>query len=252
MKEFFFEHAEIIENKSISREIFSMKIRMGDLKNARAGQFVMVYLEKGEMLLPRPISICDIDSNTLEIVYQVVGKGTKVMSEMLPGQCLKILGPLGNGFKIETGQRVALVGGGIGVPPLFLLAKTLVANGMKVNAYLGFRTAPILAERFQTVAENVFIATEDGSVGHRGFITEILQSSNEKYDEIFACGPLPLLRALAEFSQATEIPCQVCMEERMACGLGTCVGCVVRVGESYVRICTEGPVFSANEVNWNE
>lgn len=259
MREMFLTSAKILENTRISKEIFSMRLDALEIaKTARAGQFIMVYLEKGKLLLPRPISLCNADAivGEIEIVYQVVGKGTKVLSEMAPGQSLKLLGALGNGFSTDdTNIRVALVGGGIGVPPLFLLAKTLAERGVKIDAHLGFRSLPILVERFQSVADNVYIATEDGSVGHSGFVTEVLQEKSEQngnYDEIFACGPKPLLHALAEFSLKKNIPCQVCMEERMACGIGTCVGCVVNVGDSYIRVCTEGPVFSALEVNWHE
>jgi len=260
MKEMHLVSARIEKNDCISPDIFHMEIYAPEIaKTARAGQFVMVYLDKSELLLPRPISLCDAnhETGTIELVYQVVGKGTKVMSEILPKQQIKLLGALGNGFFTEgkNGKkfnRAALVGGGIGAPPLYFLAKNLVKNETRVDIFLGFRTAPILVEKFRAITQGeIFIATEDGSVGHHGRVTEILAERNEKYDEILACGPAPMLRALADYALNSKIPCQICMEERMACGLGTCVGCVVKVGESYVRVCSEGPVFYADEVNLN-
>lgn len=280
--------ARITQNLSIAPAIFSMELHAPEVaKAARPGQFVMIYLDRGELLLPRPISICDVDADagTLELVYQAVGKGTAVMAEMLPAQHVQILGPLGNGSCTPTavgnddisrerprsheagrdfcgelfcGEKkfcenyhAAIVGGGIGVPPLYFLAKELAKSGVRADIFLGFRDTPIMAEKFRALKNaSVFIATENGSVGERGYVTEILaaQSNNRAYTEIFSCGPTPMLRAVAEFSRAANIPCQVSVEERMACGLGTCVGCVVRVGESYVRVCTEGPVFRAEEI----
>lgn len=255
MSEIFFEKNRILENKKIAPDTFAMKIHAPQIAaNARAGQFVMVYLEKGELLLPRPISLCDTnaDADTIELVYCVVGKGTAVMAKLREGRFVKLLGPLGNGFDL-TGKRsggrlsrVALVGGGIGTPPIFMLAKNLAERGVRVDIFLGFRGAPILIEKFCKFSDSLYIATESGEFGHHGYVTEILK--NWDYDEFMACGPVPLLRALKAQTQGYGVPCQICMEERMACGLGTCVGCVVKAGESYVRVCSEGPVFFADEV----
>jgi dihydroorotate dehydrogenase electron transfer subunit len=244
--------AKILKNDEISCGIFSMILDAPEIaENARAGQFVMVYLNRGEMLLPRPISICSANINTGEIrlVYQTVGAGTNALSKMQSCEEIKLLGALGNGFLIEEKRnRVAIVGGGIGSPPLYFLANELKSRGIKTDIYLGFRSEPILTEDFKCAANKLFIAAENGNIGHRGLITEVLRAENIQYEEIFACGPKPLLRALADYAREKKIPCQVSMEERMACGLGTCVGCVVKVGETYVRICSEGPVFHANEV----
>ena len=212
--------------------------------NAKPGQFIMVYLPSGELLLPRPISICETTSDYMEIVYAVVGKGTELLSLIHKGQTIKVLGPLGTSFNYDNYKRVALVGGGVGIPPLLFTAKVLALNGITTDAYLGFRSDAFLVERFTSTANAVFVTTEDGSFGTRGLITDIFQSQN--YDAIMACGPLPLLKVLAK--KAENIPCQVSMEQRMACGIGTCVGCVVKVNGSYVRVCTEGPVFFANQV----
>lgn len=252
MKELHLKAGQIIKNDYIAgHEIFSLKIDLPEIaKAALPGQFVMVYLDRGELLLPRPISICDKnpENGTIELVYQAVGKGTEALADKKAGQKIKLLGALGNGFYINhftPGNLVALVGGGIGTPPLFLLAKELKKIGVKADVFLGFRFVPILVDRFKTVAENVFVATEDGSFGERGYVTEILQNQNKinKYTEILACGPSPMLQALSDFAETEKIPCQVSMEERMACGIGTCVGCVVKVDGTYARICTEGPVF---------
>jgi len=187
-----------------------------------------------------------------------VGAGTEVMSKMQVGTNVKILAPLGKGFFTTPTtartplKKVALVGGGIGTPPLLLLAKTLKAQGAHVDVYLGFRQFPILEDEFKAVADSLHIATEFGNTGHRGYILEVLEKANTNYDEIMACGPRPMLNALADYAHSKNIPCQISTEERMACGLGTCVGCVLMVNGSNVRICTEGPVFYSDEVTKHE
>ena len=249
-------HTQIIDNSQIAPDIFSMTVRAPKIAaTARAGQFVMVYLPNGELLLPRPISICDKTDDTLRLVYQVVGKGTAVMAQMPVGGTVKILGSLGKGFFTKPGEartamnKVALVGGGIGTPPLLLLAKTLKAQDANVDVYLGFRQHPILVEEFEAVADTIRIATEYGSVGHRGSILDVLQSIHVQYDEILTCGPRGMLNAVAAHATAHDTPCQISTEERMACGIGTCVGCALSVNGTNVRICTEGPVFYANTVS---
>jgi len=248
-------HTQILSNAQIAPDIFSMTVHAPEIANkARAGQFAMIYLDNGELLLPRPISICDADGENLRFVYQIVGEGTKAMAKMQKGKSLKILAPLGKGF--FTGQEArtslknaALIGGGIGTPPLLLLAKTLKAQGSHVDVYLGFRNHPILVNAFENMVDNLHVATEDGSVGHKGNILEVLQSQNQTYDEILACGPRPMLDALANYASSKAIPCQLSMEERMACGLGTCVGCVLNVNGTYLKICTEGPVFYSDNIS---
>lgn len=243
---------QIISNKNIAPEIFSMELKAPTIsKTAKPGQFAMVYLDKGEYLLPRPISLCNTNpqKGTITIVYQVVGNGTKVMSEKQAGQTLKILAPLGNGFFLDNlaNKNIALIGGGIGTPPLLMLAKFLKELNAKTDIYLGFRSHPILVEEFKPFSNNIFIATEDGSHGHKGYNLDLLQK-NQNYDELLSCGPAPMLSALKKHALATNTPCQVSLEERMGCGIGTCVGCVVKVGESYARICCTGPIFYATEV----
>jgi dihydroorotate dehydrogenase electron transfer subunit len=248
------EQAKIIGRGEIAPNIFSLWLHAPGIAQAiKPGQFVMVYLDRGEMLLPRPISVCRVTDTktTLELVYQTVGKGTEYMSRLELDQSLRLLGPLGNGFNTEAPKaRVALVGGGIGVPPLLMLAKAL--KDTKVDVYMGFREQPILLDEFQALADNVHVATDNGSYGYQGTALDILKKENQPYDEIFACGPRPLLKALAEYAKTKGIPCQVCMEERMACGLGTCVGCAVKTADGYQKCCVDGPVFYSDKVVWDE
>jgi len=254
-KERFLCIAKILENSSVAPTIYCMKIFAPEIaKVAKPGQFVMIYLDKGEMLLPRPISICHADEKTcmVEFMYQVVGAGTDAMSKMEAMCEVRILGPLGNGFYMKENLRhVAIVGGGIGVPPLYYLAKALKVANVRMDIYLGFRSMPILVDKFgefATLGENLHIATDDGSFGHHGRVTDVLK--NQGYDEIMACGPQPLLQALAKFSQAEGVPCQISMEQRMACGIGTCVGCAIKTGDTYARCCCEGPVFYSDKVEF--
>jgi len=248
-------NAQVISNQSLAPDTFSMKVCAPEIaKNVHPGQFAMIYLTNGELLLPRPISFSDVDRDTVTFVYQIVGAGTRVMSNINSGENVKILGPLGKGFFIGSSSRtsqkkVAIVGGGIGVAPLVILAKSLVLQGAQVDAYLGFRNNPTLTEIFESYANNTFISTEDGTIGHKGNILEVVKSQNIQYDEILACGPRPMLDALAEYTSSKNIPCQLSMEERMACGIGTCVGCVLKINKSYLRICTEGPVFYSDSIS---
>lgn len=237
--------SDVLKNVPIADGIFSMAVSFAEGTLASPGQFAMLYLPNGELLLPRPISISDANEGSLTFVYAVVGAGTAVLSRLQPGDSLKLLAPLGKGFFIspiaKTPQKKpAIIGGGIGVAPLLYLAKTLASRGKQPDIYLGFRTAPYLVEEFEKYG-HVHIATEDGSVGHHGRVLDIFPQN--KHDEIMACGPTPLLNAIAELSDTQKIPAQLSYEERMACGIGTCVGCVLEVEGTYFRICTEGPVF---------
>lgn len=247
-------NVKILSNDLIAEDIFSMNVDAPEIApDVLPGQFAMVYLPNGELLLPRPISICDADDGQLRFVYQVVGTGTKVMSKLKLGGMVQILAPLGRGFFTTQARtplnKVALVGGGIGTPPLLLLAKTLKAQGSQVDAYLGFRKDTILTREFENIVDRLYTATEYGNTGYRGRVLEIVESLHIDYDEILACGPRPMLNAVANYAASRGIPCQISTEERMACGLGTCVGCVLSVRGSYVRICTEGPVFYSDEIS---
>ncbi|MCL1842285.1 MAG: dihydroorotate dehydrogenase electron transfer subunit [Defluviitaleaceae bacterium] len=254
--------ARIFSTKKIAPEIFGMTLIAPEIaQNAQPGQFVMVYLNRGELLLPRPISICDAGKGRVNLVYQVVGAGTKVLSEMKKGESIKILGALGTGFlacaenDAETKlSRVALVGGGIGTPPLYFLAKELKKRGIHIDAYFGFNTRRILQEKFRAVVNEIFVAKEKWVLGKTdcaGRVTKLLPKE-KTHDMIFACGPLPMLRAVTEYARGVNTLCKISVEERMACGLGTCVGCVIKAGKGYARVCTEGPVFPGDEIDFHE
>ena len=248
------EIGSILANTEISPGIFSMTIHLPLIAaDCVPGQFVMLYLDRGDTLLPRPISICDADceEGSLTLVYQVVGSGTAHLSGLKPGASLRILGPLGNGFAQKNGLRsAALVGGGIGAPPLLMLAKQLRGRGVALDACLGFRDTSILTDEFTALGAQVHIATDSGREGLRGTVIDLLRAHNLHPDEIFACGPKPMLSALAGYARQHNIPCQVCLEERMACGLGACVGCVVKSQgkPEYKKVCCDGPVFYTDEV----
>lgn len=247
------EIAKVISLNFITDVICDLKLSCPNIaKEAKAGQFVEVYPDNGANLLSRPISICEIDKNegTLRLVFQIVGKGTKLFSELQPGDEIRLLGPCGNGYTLDEGKAI-LVGGGIGVPPLLETCKQL--KGEKI-VVLGFRSGSFLAEEFEKLGAKVYIATDDGSVGFKGNVVELLRAENITGDMIYSCGPKIMLKFLSMYADEKAVPCQVSMEERMACGIGACVGCVVQIkdGDSWVykKVCKDGPVFDSKEVCW--
>ena len=245
----------LIDSQSlIGPDTYSLQLKAPHIASyATPGQFVMVYLNKGELLLPRPISLCDVDIDTgiIHLVYVVVGKGTHVMSQWQAGETVRVMGPLGNGFVVAGQQTVALVGGGMGVPPLLYLLKQLAERGIKADAYLGFRQESTLPDLFAPLATNLHIATDDGSMGQQGTVMDLLTENAKTYDTIYSCGPIPMLKSLAAYAKTANIPCQVALEERMACGIGACKSCVVRILVGYSLCCMYGPVFDSQEVNWD-
>ncbi len=251
------EFAKVLCNNEISKNIFEMKIYVPLTANeAKIGQFINIYTGAGEFILPRPISICEIDKDhgTLTIVYQVVGKGTKILSSMTGEREIKIVGPLGNGFEISPDiSEHIVVGGGIGVPPLVELVKNI--NG-KVTVFLGFRSTPIIVEKFKELGADVYVATDDGSAGFKGNVVEFMNKIEPKGKMVYACGPKIMLKNVAAWAEKRNIKSQVSMEERMACGIGACVGCVVKIkkGEEWqhMKVCKDGPVFWGDEVVWDE
>ena len=250
------ENAVVLKNVSIAEGIFDMTIKAPAVaENATAGQFVEIYTGNGVNILPRPISICEIDKNegTLRLVYQVVGKGTDIFSKKVEGDVLKIVGPLGNGYDIKDAPVSIFVGGGIGVPPLLETVKQ--AKGEKI-VILGFRSGTILKEDFEKTGAKVLIATDDGSVGFKGNVVDLMKAENITGDVIYSCGPKIMLKFLSQYAESKGIECFVSMEERMACGIGACVGCVVKIkdGDSFVhkKVCKDGPVFNSKEVLWND
>lgn len=248
---------KIISNTEISHGIYKINLLSKEIaENAKPGQFVNIYTNNPGSLLARPISISQInkEKNILTLIYELVGKGTKSLSEMKENEELKILGPLGNGFTIsEEEENHILIGGGIGTPPLVELAKQLKGN---IEVYLGFRSKPILIKEFEKYAKKVYIATEDGSVGIKGNVMDILKEKDIKADMIYSCGPKPMLKAVSKYAAEKGIKAQISMEERMACGIGACVACTCKTKnkEEVVnkKICKDGPVFYSSEVIWND
>ncbi len=251
--------ADILKNQPIATDLWEMVVEAKDIADtATVGQFVNLYIGKGELLLPRPISICEIlkEKNSLRFIYGVVGKGTKELTHKAVGEKIQILGPIGTGFQIkEEIQDHIVIGGGIGTPPLLELVKNLQGN---VSVYLGFRSEPILIEEFEQLGAKVYVATDDGSAGIKGTVIHLLQKHTPTAQMIYACGPKAMLAALAQWAAQKEIPIQVSMEERMACGIGACVGCTCKTqkqGEEdwqHLKVCKDGPVFWGNEVIWYE
>ena len=251
------ENAVVHSQEQLADGIDSMWINTEAAKDAKPGQFISMYTTDGSKLLPRPISICEIDKETsrIRLVYRVTGKntGTEAFSKMQPGDKIEALGPLGNGFPLEEaeGKKVFLIGGGIGIPPMLETAKQL--NAQK-TAVLGYRDELFLNEEFAKYAD-VYVATEDGSSGTKGNVLNAIQEKALEADVIFACGPTPMLRALKEYAAANHITCWISMEERMACGIGACLACVCKSKDidahSQVhnkRVCKDGPVFLSTEV----
>lgn len=250
------EQATVIRQEMIATDIYSMWIKTNMADNAKAGQFIALYSSNGATLLPRPISICEIDkeNKALRIVYRVVGKGTDEFSKMSAGDLVKVLGPLGNGYTLKD-KTAILAAGGIGVPPIVELAKELKEKyNCKINIVVGYRTELFLLEELKKYGE-VFISTEDGSAGTKGNIIDAINENNVEADIIYACGPMPMLRAVKKLAIDKDIEAQISLEERMACGIGACLGCVCKTKEkdehsnvNNARICTDGPVFEARDV----
>ena len=248
------ERASVVSQEKLAQGIYSLVLKTKAAEYAVPGQFISIFSNSGEKLLPRPISICEIDklNSTLRMVYRVAGAGTKEFSALAAGDSVEIMGPLGNGFPLE-GSRPMVVGGGIGVPPMLELAKQL--NG-SVTAVMGYRNDDMfLTEEFTDVAAEFCIATDDGSVGTHGTVVDAIKENQLECDVMYACGPKPMLRALSGYAAEHGIKFYVSMEERMACGIGACLACVCQstnVDEhskvNNKRVCKEGPVFNAKEV----
>lgn len=247
------ECARVYSQECIAEGIFSMWILSPDIaREAVPGQFIAVYTKDADKLLPRPISLCDIDKEQglLRIVYRIAGNGTKEFSAYRAGDSVTIMGPLGNGFPL-MGHKPMVIGGGIGIPPMLNLAKHLNAEA---TAVLGYRSELFLQQEFAACSK-VYVATEDGSAGTKGTVLDAIRANDLEADVIFACGPTPMLRAIKAYAQEKQIPCYLSLEERMACGIGACLACVCKTkeidGHSNVhnsRICKDGPVFEAGEV----
>ena len=289
MAEKFEEIAVVVDQNALGSGIYDLTLKTKNIaKAAKAGQFVSVYSNDKSKLLPRPISLCGIDrdEDTIRLVYRVTGEntGTEEFSKLVMGDKIRILGPLGNGFTVEPGNKAFLIGGGIGVPPMLQLAKDINSgvvqtsgavdtntqekgqteekqingHGKKIcdmNIIMGYRDEnTFLLDEFKEQADS-FVATEDGSVGTKGNVIDAIKENGLEADVIYACGPMPMLRALKAYAMEHDMECYVSMEERMACGIGACLACVCKTKDKDAhsnvnnkRICKEGPVFNAKEV----
>ena len=235
----------IVSNEALTRDVFKMVLSGDTSAVTNCGQFVNIQLDG--MFLRRPISVCDYDETTLTIIYKVVGKGTEAMSAMAPGKELDILTGLGNGYDLSyAGENPVLLGGGVGVPPMYNLAKKLIGQGKQVSVILGFNTqSEIFYENeFKALGCQVTVTTVDGSYGVKGFVTDALP---ENYTYFYTCGPEPMLKAVYT---ATSTSGQMSFEERMGCGFGACMGCSCKTLTGYKRICKEGPVMMKEEILW--
>ena len=237
---------EILSNEALTDCVYKMVLQGDTSHITAAGQFVNIQLDG--MFLRRPISVCDYDSETLTIVYKVVGKGTEAMSRMTSGGKLDILTGLGNGYDLTlSGDKPVLLGGGVGVPPMYNLAKKLLAEGKDVTVILGFNTKSEIfyEEQFKALGAKVIVATADGSYGIKGFATTPLAELDYTY--FYTCGPEPMLKAVYK---ATNTSGQMSFEEPMGCGFGACMGCSCKTLTGYKRICKDGPVMKKEEILW--
>jgi len=250
--------AKIIYNKIIKDNYFSCLLDVPRMAGcARPGQFLQVKVgDNYEPLLRRPFSIHNVDKGRVEIIYEVLGQGTEVLSQKKAGESLSVIGPLGNGFDYSGKQAAVLVAGGMGVAPLLFLAKKITPS--KIIVFIGAKSKKqILCEKeFHKLGCGVKIATDDGSCGFKGKVTQLL---NKFLDDnkitgqqtmIYACGPRPMLKEISKMSKNYKIPAQISLEEHMACGIGACFGCVVNTGDGLKRVCKEGPVFAASRIIW--
>lgn len=248
--------AKVITHELLSEDIYRLVLQTDIAAEAIPGGFVNLYIDDGAHILPRPISICDFDNDSITLVYRIVGEGTSIISQKKPGDSIRIMGPLGNGYDIDliskTYGNILLVGGGLGVPPMLALAK---AFDKKASVVLGYRDEAFLSEEFEDSSFDVHYASDSGQVGIKGTVIDAIKHYDIEADVICSCGPLPMLRALKDYAKEKDIRLFVSLEERMACGIGACLGCVTKTekkdSHSMVhnsRVCKDGPVFDAFEV----
>lgn len=236
----------IKDNVQIAKDVYKMILEGDTSAITRPGQFINIALDG--FYLRRPISVCDFCEKTVTIIYKTVGKGTKYMSTLKRGATLDVLSGLGNGFDVSAaGEKPLLIGGGVGVPPMYRLAKELVEGGKSVSVILGFNSAAdvFYAEEFRALGAKVYISTADGSVGTKGFVTDVMR--NIEYTYTYSCGPEPMLKAVYDMSKSSG---QYSFEERMGCGFGACMGCSCKTKYGNKRICKDGPVLVKEEIIW--
>jgi len=254
-------HAEIVWNRRVADGIYLMALRSPEIAaTARPGQFVMIRVGEGlEPLLRRPFSICKAAEDRILVLYRVVGRGTRILSDTREGGSLSVLGPLGRGFEPpREDHRAILTAGGMGIAPLLFLARSLPPERMVFLAGFGSANEVIRADQIGLLDMPICVATDDGSAGHYGLVTDLLEDALNDRDgrrtTVFACGPLPMLTAVVAVTRARGIPCQVSLEAGMACGLGACQGCALKAargqGRAYWHVCQDGPVFDAMSLDW--
>lgn len=235
---------KILSNEKIAKDVYKMVLE-GDTQYITApGQFVNIKIT--DKYLRRPISVCDCDDSTITVIYKVVGAGTEEMSQMQAGESLDVLTGLGNGYDITKSKKPMLIGGGVGVPPMYMLAKKLIEDGQQVTVILGFNTKDeiFFEQDFKDLGADVYVATADGSYGIKGFVTDAFI---DDYDYFYTCGPLPMFKAVYE---KTTTSGQFSFEERMGCGFGACMGCSCKTKYGNKRICKDGPVLVKEEIIW--
>lgn len=236
---------KILSNDALTEDVYKM-VLVGDTQYITApGQFINIQLD--DKFLRRPISVCDYSDDTITIIYKVVGEGTEQMKQLAVGEVLDVLTGLGNGYDISKSKKPLLIGGGVGVPPMYNLAKALINDGQKVSVVLGFNTSKEIfyEDEFKALGCDVFVTTVDGSYGIKGFVTDAMKDID--YDYFYTCGPLPMFKAIYN---ATETSGQFSFEERMGCGFGACMGCSCKTKYGNKRICKDGPVLVKEEIIW--
>ena len=238
---------KILENKHIAKDVYKMLLEGDTSAINKPGQFINIEIE--EFYLRRPISVCDYNEKTITIIYKIMGQGTENMSKLEVGKELDILTGLGNGFDIKTsGDMPLIIGGGVGTPPMYRLCKELIKEGKEPIVILGFNSKDDIfyKEEFEKLGVKVHISTVDGSIGTKGFVTDIMKEIKD-FTYFYACGPMVMLKAVCD---ATNAQGEVSLEERMGCGFGACMGCTIKTKEGYKRVCKQGPVFCKEELIW--
>lgn len=254
-------YAKLVKKEKLLEGLYKFSVEAKEIVNiAKPGNFVEIKVNENlDPFLRRPISIYNLDkvNGILEFIFQVKGKGTELLAKKDEGELIDIIGPLGSGtFKFDGKKNIAIIGGGIGIFPLYELAKQARNSDVNVHTYLGFRNKELvtLEKEFEQVSSKLTITTDDGSYKEKGFAINFLEKDIEKYDGIYACGPLPMLRVVKKIAEEKQIPCQISLEEKMGCGLGVCLGCAVKTAAStkdapeYVHVCKAGPVFDSKIV----
>lgn len=237
----------IVSNEHVGENVYKMILK-GKLEG-KPGQFYMLRAWHFDPILSRPFSICDLTEDSITFLYMVVGRGTKLFSELESGREVSLLGPLGNGFELVENKKVALVSGSVGNAPMYYLAKALKEKNCEIDLYTGFADYDFFTDEFKEVVDNIYISSDHGKVGFHGNVVQLMKEKNKEYDEVCGCGPIPMLRALK--MAFPEYNIQLSMEARMACGFGACLGCAIETTSGIEKVCKDGPVFRSEEVVFN-